>query len=109
MSGKILKQCLIFGGEIKSPDSHQIEEQLDEFDEKRDFMQSEANQRPSAYVQVFESKSAHLFGEGIYTKYGLSTAMVQTVLECESDLLSVEEVDILERFSKLCCKISFLS
>jgi hypothetical protein len=36
----------------------------------------------------------------------LSIAMVRTVLECESDLLSIDEIRILERFSMLCCKIS---
>jgi len=31
--------------------------------------------------------------------------MVRTILECESDLLSLEEVGILEHFKDLCCKL----
>jgi hypothetical protein len=33
------------------------------------------------------------------------SAMVQTILKCESDLLSLEEIRILEHFKDLCCKL----
>ena len=70
MSGKRLKQCLIFGGGIKPTNNEQIEEHLDDFDKTRDFTPSEENQIPSAYVQVFESMSTNLFEEVIYAEYG---------------------------------------
>src|SRR5258705_9320558 len=70
MSSNRLKQCLIFGDGIKSPDSDQIEEDLYEFDNERDFTSSEEKQTPSAYVQVFESMSTYPFKEGTYAACG---------------------------------------
>jgi hypothetical protein len=109
MSTKRLKQCLIFGGGIKSPNNDQIGEHLDDFDKTRDFTPSEEKSTPSAYVQVFESMSTISLKKEFIPSMVLSTAMVRTVLEAESDLLSLEEVGILRRFSKLCCKLTFLS
>ena len=56
MSEKKLKQCLIFGGGTTTLNNDQIEEQLDEIDNSRqDHASPERKERPSAYVQVFES------------------------------------------------------
>ena len=63
MSEKNLKQCLIFGGETKTLNNDQIEEQLDEIDNSnQDLAPSERKERPSPYVQVFESMSTRLAG-----------------------------------------------
>jgi len=68
MSGNRLKQCLIFGDGIKSPD-HVQSEDLDEIDNERDSITSEEKQKPSAYVQVFESMSTYFFEKRTYAMY----------------------------------------
>ncbi len=49
-----MSRSLIFGGVIQCWDVEQIEEEVDQLDKKRDFLETGVR-RPSAYVDVFES------------------------------------------------------
>lgn len=88
---------------MQSWDVEQIEEEVDQLDKKRDFLETGVR-RPSAYVDVFESAFPFRVFSIVLTLLH-SLAMVRTVLECEHHLLSDKEVEILEQFSKLCCEI----
>ncbi|KAF8163679.1 VRR-NUC domain-containing protein [Crassisporium funariophilum] len=74
-----LIQQLIFGGTSTNQES--IEQDLEKLDEQR--RHEGSNNRPSAYVEVFETT-------------------VRTVIEHEHELLCEQEINVLEYFSKLC-------
>lgn len=89
---------------MQTRDVSQIEDQVDELDKKRDFLQAGVR-RPSAYVEVFESVFSFCVLSVVLT-ISVSLATVRTVLEHEHHLLSDKELEVLERFGRLCCKIS---
>lgn len=103
---------LIFGGNDTIQGSlDTLEEKLDKIEEDRP--SQDKSQWPSAYVTVFEGallSSLVCCVKQYISNHGNSwTEMVATVLNNESNLLNSQEIDLLQNFSKLSCKIRHIN